>query len=287
MMYKYIVNDDTKTKLFSWKYIICFSFGFIILLSLLFPKSSLIETLRNSNDNELLAKEYLESITAIYPDFIDMQLELLEYYAQLNDTVSFKQHLSHIQNYTLDSNQKQKLSYIQYQLQKQLYFNSGTSISSTSKATLQQNILELARTSKLNNNDLISLANDAYLLDDKELAKHILTKLSSYKSLGNSSLFVLAKLYHAIGEYQSSADLYMQLMYHQQLIKDKIDLFVKALKILEEGNLTLIAITYAQKHAYPALLNDKETLIYLAKLSHRANNPKLAAYYVSKALKLP
>ena len=69
-------------------------------------------------------------------------------------------------------------------------------------------------------------------------------------------------------------------------LEQRRTLFFRAIRILQEGNLLMEALTAADAHI-GRLAGDRETLIFLTRLALSANRPDLAQVYIRRALGLP
>lgn len=84
------------------------------------------------------------------------------------------------------------------------------------------------------------------------------------------------------GDYRGAASIQFQMM-RTAAHDEKRKHFIRAVQILQSGNLLNDALTEAARHLAP-LADDRDTLMFLSRLALSANRPDLAQNYIRRAL---
>lgn len=126
------------------------------------------------------------------------------------------------------------------------------------------------------------LARDSLALGSPQAALRFSYRLSQIEKTSKSAA-ESAKMALACGEYRRSAELYFLAMSRETAIDGRRKWFVAAVKSLQAGNLAEEALQAGERHL-AGLGNDRDTLIFMARVALAAGKGRIAQSYLKRLL---
>lgn len=260
----------------------------LLLLVMLYPEKNLLTLLSAPAVTTPAQQHYLEILVNLRSGDANLALTLARSYLAANIPGKALQTLEQLRG-VLPPRQAKEVLALQYEARRQILksLRPGDSRRAAAQQEYARQIESLVH-GGATPAELARYHADARNLGDTMTSRRLEALLQ--KSAGNvinadsgqSPDGMTAEAALARGDYRGAAAILFQAMKNAQS-SEKRKYFLAGVRTLQSGNLLNEALTAAEKHLAP-LANDRETLVYLSRMSLAANRPDLAQHYIRRAL---
>ncbi len=272
-----------RERLFPWWTMALFGLGIAGALLLFFPQRWLLSQVEQTHPGDRLSTEYLEALIRSQPGDTALRLALARQYLAARQWPAADRTLQPL----LDASDPEPRSAARL-----LAFDSlagqlaATQEGAGERASLLQQLWQLARHSALTSSRWLTLANLAEGQQQAGIAEFAFRKLTEIHPdqallwLERSAVLQLAQ-----GHYQSAADRYFRAMQQAQGRSRQRHFFLQGMRSLQSGNLLPEALASARRYGGP-LRDDRDTLVFLIQLCRAAGDLNEAERYARRLLKM-
>ncbi len=266
-------------------------FGFILisiaLLFFFFPKEELLMNIAAQRQADKVAKEYIENLIALYPKDSKLKLLAAEKNIKLGHVANAVKDIMPFINHRIQTKEDWQALWLYFQILKlETYSMPEVSYQRRSGFLKMKHMLEMLSAGNLTSGQLMSLALDAGDLNEPKIVLGLYARVLKMQPEGEAVLYAQGGKY-ALGysEYETSAQLYFIAEKLAYPLLEKRDYFISGLKSLQSGNLLDEAMKASEQHI-DGLSNDRDTLLFLAKLALASNHVSLAQQQMKKILRM-
>ncbi len=259
----------------------------LLMLFMLYPEKSLLRLLSAPKVNTPAQQRYLEALVHLRGVDLELLIILARSYLAAGSTDKAARVLE-LPYETKNTDQAAKVAALVYELRRQELARLSPKDPVWAEARQRyaaqiETWIKAGATSR----DLSACLFDAKSLGDKETVRRLesLLGLDIKQIPRNLSATDKAELALSRGNYLGAATFYFRSMKTTPDRETKRTLFLKGLKILQSGNLLDQAMISAKRHRGD-LIHDRQTLLFLIRLSLAAGRPDLAQEYTRMALSL-
>ena len=277
------IPKPRKREFFASPFTVAATVGSILFfLYLIFPKQSLMELLSTPRKSDPLVRDYLATLLQVDPGNRNIRLLLARQEIAFGNFARAKQLIS-----PLRSAESPAIRWEALWTTYEITFNETFTHREQSPmrldglAQLRKMLAEMAD-GPWEKAQLERLARDSLALGSQQAAFKFSARLSGIektpKSAADSARMALAG-----GEYRRSAEFYFLAMSRETTLEGRRKWFIAALKSLQAGNLPEEALAAGEKHL-SGLGNDRDTLMFMARLALAAGKGRIAQSYLKRLL---
>lgn len=266
-------------------------FAFVLisgaLLVFFFPKEQLLTNIAVQRQADKVARQYVENLIRLYPYDEHLKLLAADQNFKLGNVARAVQEIMPFVGKNIKTHEDWQALWLYFQiLRLETYSMPEVSYRRRSGMLQMREMIKSLADGDLTSEELISLAVDAGDLNDSTTAKKLYDRVLTMKPMGEADLYAKGGRYMlGYSQYKTSAELYFIAEALAYQISEKREYYILGLKSLQSGNLLNEAMQAAKKHIN-GLSNDRETLIFLARLSLASNDVSLAQQYMKKILQM-
>ena len=288
-MMKFILiadNEKLEKNFFPWWQVLVFISVIILIFIVIFPKN-LFDKILKENRSSPAVLNYLQAYKHIYPNDPQIILNIIEQQINLGLLKAARENIAEIK-----ANPKWKSADIINQLRfcnyliirHQAYQTKPNTKLRISYLQKLRNMTKELANAPLKPQQLQTIAHDSLAVAQSDLALKIYNHLFAINALTTSDeLAEGGNIAMQNNSHLDSAKFYKAAYLKTSNLSEKKPYALEVIKVLWQAKLLNEALAYAQKLPED-LINDKETLLYLAQLAIAANRPDIAEEYALKAL---
>jgi len=260
----------------------------LLLLVVLYPEKSLLRLLEAPNVTSPAQQRYLEALIHLRTGDPNLVIILARSYLAAGCTEKALKVLEH-RHGELTGEQAKTVMRLYYEARRQqlelmLPDEPGWKAAQQQYAAQIEQLRQAGATPK----ELVRCLADARALGDQQTVDRLEALLGAAVDKGAApAVEAAASAALAKGDYRGAAEFYFKGMQSSAGLSQKRVCFLAGVRTLQSGNLLIEALAAAERHLDAGLAHDRQTLLYLTRLSLAANRPDLAQKYVRRALGLP
>lgn len=257
------------------------------LLFFFFPKEQILKNIAEQRQADQVAKQYMVNLILLYPHSRKLQSLLARQNIVKGDIASAVSMFVPLTSHPVRTEKDWQALWLYYQILRiETYAQPEISYQRLIGLSKMKNIIEILVTGKLQSSEVIILAEDSLSLNLVKLGLDLYQRLITMPFAGNAEYYAQgAKNVLGYGQYKLSAQLYFIAEKSSIELANKRHYFIEGLKSLQSGNLLDEAMKAAAQNIN-GLSDDRETLLFLTRLSLAADRPDMAEQYMKTALKL-
>ncbi len=277
--------NNTKLKFITSWQLLAFALSILIILFLIFPKNSLLKTIEQENQQDLVSQLYLQQLLRYYLPYNDQDKMLTTSNIIAMDQAS-KYNLLDFCLMDFQSTQNWKALFLCFKL-----LNANT-VSIKKGQTKQNNLFlvnkyyDVMQNGPYTSSETSSLAKDLIGLDMPQKAFNLFVTTIDKSPEQPATFYALAAQTGAwVEQYQKSAQYYFEADHRSNNIADKRFYFKKGVLIIQASGNIDKTMQMAQENLQE-LNEDPDTLTFLSEVALKANRTDLADQYLARVLKL-
>jgi hypothetical protein len=277
-----------RLRLFSTWSIAGFGLAVGVGLTLGYPYQSLEEQLASSERHgrtDRLTVEYLKVFLDAEPEAYSLRVQLVRKLMQLGSFAEARIAMLPLER--AGARWRRQAAWLELDIREQEAFArpEGSRERAERVASLQGQLALLLRDTQ-DAGTLLRLAQKALAIQDQETAAVALRRLANASEKLEVPLYAqAAEAALGLNDYRTSAGLYFRAMEQSRSFDDMRRYFLDGLRVLQSGGLFLEAVAEADRHIGP-LSEDRDTLLFLARLAQSGNMLDAAQRYALRLLKL-
>lgn len=258
----------------------------LLLLVVLYPERSLLRLLEAPDVTSPAQQRYLEALIQLRTGDPSLVIILARSYLAAGCTNKALKALEH-QKGALTREQSKTtmgLYYEAYRQQLELLLPGEPGWDKAQQKYADQ--IEQLKQAGATPKEFVRYLADARAVGDQQTVERLELLLGAAAGQGGApAVDAAASVALAKGDYRGAAELYFKGMQTADLNQRRV-FFIAGVRTLQSGNLLAEALKAAEQHLDKGLANDRQTLLYLIRLSLAGNRPELAQKYVRRALGL-
>ena len=263
----------------------------LLLLVILYPEKSLLKLLRNQEVSSPAQRRYLESLLRLRSGDNDLVLVLARSYLASKAPLQALETLDHLREpLTAEARKTSRLMRYEALRQRLLSLPAGSSEWNRNRQLFAGQI-ELILQEGATRLEMESYRADAGRLGDSVTAQRLQALL---KPAAPSSAPPAAALKPATPassasaaiarrDYRGAAAIYFADMQKSRDMRQRRRFFLSGVRTLQSGNLMAEALAAGESYIN-GLADDRETLLFMARLALAANRPDRSQFYIRRAL---
>lgn len=261
----------------------------LLLLLVLYPEKSLLKLLSNQEVSSPAQLRYLEALIRLRSDDSDLLLVLARSYLASRSPLQALETLDQLRE-PLKNDVRSASRRIRYEalLQRLLLLPAGSSEWNRSRQQFAAQI-ELMQREGATRQEMEIYRADADRVGDKitvqrleALLKPAVSPSAVPKPLTSDSSAAAAI---ARRDYRGAAAINFAEMLKSRDLSQRRRFFLSGVRALQSGNLIAEALAAGEKHIN-GLADDKDTLLFMARLALAANRPDRSQFYIRRALRM-
>ncbi|MSN24820.1 MAG: hypothetical protein GJV46_03020 [Geobacter sp.] len=263
----------------------------LLLLFVLYPEKSLLKLLSNQEVSSPAQRRYLEALIHLRSDDSALVMVLARSYLASKSPLQALQTLDHLRE-PLPADIRKASRRLRYEALRQrlLSLPAGSGESDRTRQLFASQI-ELMRQDGATMQELETYLADARHVGDNVSAqklKSLLRPLAAAPSEPQGAPAVstpesMASAALARRDYRGAASIYFAAMQSNRETGQRRRYFLSAVKTLQSGNLVAEALDAGEKYIN-GLAEDRETMLFMARLALAANRPDRSQVYIRRAL---
>jgi len=255
--------------------------SFMFLLALLYPEQGLLGVLSGGDDAATI--RYREALLRIRPADTELRFKVAGSLVRSGSDRRALEVLSAVPA-VLTADQRRLLTDLRYTVLKNLFSQARRG----DAEWLRLQPLFLAAANQLAGPNppawlLKRFADDAAKAGDREAWQAFSRKAEAKAALENRLPGDEAAMARMAGDYRGAAAICFELMKRADTINKRRELFFRAVRILQAGNLPLEAFDAGERHI-DGLANDRAALVFLTRVGLAAGQPARAQRLIKRAL---
>ena len=278
--------DPERQRLFSPAVIAALGAVVALTLALAYPREKLETRLLSGYNVDNLTIAYLEAWLRADPGNTEVLAELTNEYLKGQRIADAERTLARLAR-SKDPAAQQIALAIQLSIARQrVYVLAPDDPARAARIAEFDVLLHEAARHKWNNEQLVTLAQEARALDDGALATQFYAQLAANDPAhANRWRVASAQVELGTGHYKEAAESWFAAQADAKTLAERREMFMAGLRALQSGNLLAQAIDAANRHIGD-LADDPDTLRFLTHLAMAAGRPDVAETYVKRLLKI-
>ncbi len=259
--------------------------AFLLLLLALFPEKNILKGIDKTSDLSPVAMNYQESVLRRHPADTALRLRLVHEFLKIG---RYEKALKILEGPPKPASPAAQRWFLADRCQALygmlLTMNPGTTARDRVAQDFSATATKLAQ-SGASPPQMLRLAEEEQRLGEKKTARAMLGRYLRANAL-HKGLTDLASFVHApagVDPYRERADLYFSAMKNEPARTICRALFMKGVRSMLAGGSPLAALILGEEHL-GRLEKDQRTLEFMTNVSLAANRPRLAQWYIKKAL---
>lgn len=285
-------RSKTERERFAGPLVICGLVGAgLLLLVVLYPEKSLLKLLSSQEVSSPAQRRYLEAVLRLRPDDSSLILVLARSYLASGTPLAALKILDQLRE-PLSTDQRKTSHRMRYQALRQHLLSLPADSSGRSRTQQQfASQIELLLREGASQPELETYRADAVRVGDSASAQRLQALLKPAKEVAIAAAAPSAPASGAsaaiaLGDYRGAAEFYFAAMQKSSGLRQRRHLFLSGVRALQSGNLMAEALAAGESRIND-LAEDRETLLFMARLALAANRPDRSQVYIRRALGMP
>ena len=266
--------------------LIAFVVIMLSILYLIFPKEAILEKTLSTKRADELSVAYLSNLLTKDPNNEQLRIKLTEQKLQQGDWAKAQQTLKPLLQEKINNNLKWQSEWLKYEIQRSKTLAEEKDLTHAEALEQLRNSVNQLAQAPLKNDALNALAQDALSLNMPKVAVSVYKRMISSGDEFDGYWYANAgRIALSTQDYRFSSNLFLEAYQRATTVKTKREYFLSALRSLQAGNKSVLAMKIAHEHLHD-LENDRQTLVFLTRLALAANQPHKAQSYIEKIMQL-